>query len=59
MTQEYRKRDIPNPSNCDDKNLRKYYDAIEKDEKDIVKHSNDILTAYSIFRDAEKRELII
>lgn len=59
MTQEYRKRDIPYPSNCDDNNLRKYYDAIEKDEKDIVKHSNDILTAYSIFRDAVKRELII
>ena len=59
MTQEYRKRDIPYPTNCDDNSLHRYYDSIDKDETDIVRYSNAVLTAYSIFRDAIKRELIV
>lgn len=59
MTQEYRKRNIPYPDDDNYENLRKYYDAIDKDELDIVKYSDDVINAYTLFRDAIKQELII
>lgn len=39
--------------------LRKYYETVEKDEQNIVKCSNNVLKAYSDFRENIKRELII
>ena len=57
MSQEYRKRKIPYPDNDTSENIRKYYEANDndKDEKD----SNNVLKAYSAFRDSIKRELVI
>lgn len=59
MSQEYRKREIQYPDNDTSENLRKYYDAVDKDEKNIVEYSNNVLKAYKTFRDDIKRELII
>lgn len=33
MSQEYRKREIRYPDNDTSENLRKYYDAVDRDEK--------------------------
>ncbi len=59
MTQEYRKRNIPYPDNGDDAAVRKYYETIDEDERDIAKYSNNILEAYKNFRDNIKRILVI
>ena len=40
-------------------NLRKYYDAVDRDEKNITEYSDNVLKAYIAFRDDIKRELII
>ena len=59
MSQEYRKRKIPYLDNDTPENIRKYYDANNKDERDIVEYSNNVLKAYSAFIDSVKRELVI
>ena len=59
MSQEYRKREIQYPDNDTTEGLRKYYETVEKDEQNIVKCSNNVLKAYSDFRENIKRELII
>ena len=59
MSQEYRKREIPYPDNDTPENIRKYYDASDKDEKDIIEFSNNVIEAYSAFRNSIKQELII
>ena len=59
MSQEYRKREIPYPDNDTPENIRKYYDANNKDERDIIEYSNNVLKAYRAFRDSVKRELVI
>ena len=59
MTQEYRKREIPYPDNDNSDEIRKYYDAIDNDERNIVELSNNVLKAYTIFRDYIKKTLII
>lgn len=59
MSQEYRKREIQYPDNDTTERLRKYYETVEKDEQNIVKCSNNVLKAYSDFRENIKRELII
>ena len=59
MSQEYRKREIPYPDNDTSENLRKYYDAVDRDEKNITEYSDNVLKAYIAFRDDIKRELII
>lgn len=59
MTQEYRKREIPYPDNDNSDEIRKYYDAIDNDERNILELSNNVLKAYTIFRDYIKKTLII
>lgn len=59
MSQEYRKREIAYPDNDASENIRKYYDQIDKDEKDIITYSNNVLKAYSNFRHSVKQELVI
>lgn len=59
MSQEYRKREIRYPDNDTSENLRKYYDAVDRDEKNITEYSDNVLKAYIAFRDDIKRELII
>lgn len=59
MSQEYRRREIPYPDDNTSENIRKYYDAIEKDDMDIAKFSDDVITAFRDFRDDIKRELFI
>ena len=59
MTQEFRKREIPYPNNNNSDEIRKYYDAIDDDERNIVEFSNNVLKAYTIFRDYIKKTLII
>lgn len=59
MSQEYRKQEIRYPDNDTSENLRKYYDAVDRDEKNITEYSDNVLKAYIAFRDDIKRELII
>jgi hypothetical protein len=59
MTQEYRKREIPYPDNNNSDEIRKYYDVIDNDEREIREVSDNVLRTYTIFRDCIKKELII
>lgn len=60
MTQEYRKRDIPYPENEHDENaIRKYYNIIENDEKEIFQTADAVIKSYSEFRSIVKRELLV
>lgn len=59
MTQEYRKRKISYPADDTEENIRKYYKQIDEDETNISKISDNVLKAYSSFRDAIKHELVI
>ena len=51
MTQEYRKREIPYPDNNNSDEIRKYYDVIDNDEREIREVSDNVLRTNTIFRD--------